>query len=82
MNINASHRKTIDKIIMSMQCPKDFECAKSDFTELRKVRDLGLTGLVECMADRGDECVFAIPFGFGHFCKCPLRVYLAKEPKI
>jgi hypothetical protein len=82
MNISASHAENIDKIKLSMKCPKAFECHKSDFSKLCKVRDLGLTGLVECLTDHQDECVFAIPFGFGHFCKCPLRVYLAKELRI
>ncbi len=82
MNITASHSENIENIKLSMQCPRAFECHKSHFAQLCKVRDLGLTDLVECMADRSNNCVFAIPFGFGHFCKCPLRVYLAKELRI
>ena len=82
MDIDESQRADIEKIRLSMECPKAFECVKSDFTKLPKVRDLGLTDMVECMAEHADDCVFAIPFGFGHFCKCPLRVYLAKELKI
>ena len=82
MEMTEAQRADIGSIIASMECPKDFECEKSNFTKLFKARDLGLTNMVECLRSDYQGCVFAIPFGSGHFCKCPLRVYLAKKLKI
>ena len=82
MELNADQRADIENIKLSMECPQGFECEKSNFTKLPKVRDLGITDMVQCLSDEPEQCTFAVPFGFGHFCKCPLRVYLARELKI
>ena len=82
MELKAGQRADIDNIKLSMDCPKGFECEQSNFTKLSEVRDLGITDMVQCLSDTPEQCTFAVPFGFGHFCKCPLRVYLARELNI
>ena len=74
-------RKKIEEIMSGMQCPKDFQCAKSGFERLCKARDFGLKNYLECLEENPPTCPFALPFGYGHFCQCPLRVYLSKKLK-
>ena len=75
-------KKQIEEIMGEMKCPKDFSCAESGFESLCKARDEGFEHYLECLEDRPSACTFALPFGYGHFCQCPLRVYLAKKLKL
>ena len=76
------HRKIIEEFSGQMKCPKDFKCAESGFENLCKARDFGLDGYLECLEDNPSRCLFALRFGNIHYCKCSLRVYLAKELNI
>jgi hypothetical protein len=71
-------RKRIEEIAPGMKCPKGFACAESGFEELCKAQDRGLESYLECLERNAWNCPFAVPFGHGHFCECPLRVYIAK----
>ncbi len=73
----------VEQIIAQMECVKDFECYKSGFERLCKVRNGGLKGHVWCMEERNVSlnCRFSLWFGDGMLCKCPLRVYIAKRLK-
>lgn len=74
-------RKKIEEIMAGMQCPKGFQCAKSGFERLCKSKDFGLENYLDCLEEIPQDCPFALPFGYGHFCQCPLRVYLGKKLK-
>ncbi len=76
------YRKKIEELIGQMQCPKDFKCAESGFENLCKARDLGLESYLECLEDNPSRCLFAQSFGNKYYCRCPLRVYLAKQLNI
>ncbi len=71
----------IEEIMAGMQCPKDFQCARSGLERLCKAKDFGLENYLECLEETPQACAFALPFGDGHFCQCPLRVYLCKKLK-
>jgi len=75
------HRERIEEIIGKIQCPKNFKCAESGFENLCKAKDIGLSAYLECHEENPQKCQFAVLFGAGYFCQCPLRVYLAKKPK-
>ena len=62
-----------------MQCPKGFKCVDSGFERLCKAKDQGLPNYLDCLEENPDSCTFALPFGYGHLCRCPLRVYIAKR---
>ena len=75
------HRKKIQEIINGMQCPKNFRCAESGFENLCRAKDFGDEQRLHCLEETSD-CSFAALYDFGikmRFCKCPLRVYLAKN---
>jgi len=79
--MNDEQRKKIDGIMAGMTCPKHFACAEKGFERLCKARDFGLDAYLECLEENPLSCPFAIPFGFSHFCQCPLRGYLARKLK-
>jgi hypothetical protein len=68
----------IQELLGQLDCPKGFPCVESDFTELCKARDIGLESFLECREAEPNSCPFSLAFGEGHFCKCPLRHYLAR----
>jgi hypothetical protein len=72
-------RKKIEKLIAGMSCPKDFKCYRSNLADLCKAKDIGLESFLECLEDNPRNCEFSISYGGGHFCRCPLRVYIAKR---
>ncbi len=75
-------RKRIEEIMAGMQCPKDFKCAENGFETLCRSEDRGVDNYLDCLEDDPDACAFSLSFGFGHYCQCPLRVFLAKNLKI
>ena len=74
--------KRIEEIKNSMQCPKDFECVACGFENLCKVRDFGDDQSLQCLEETTPPCSFAGVYDYGFlmcFCRCPLRVYIAKN---
>ena len=81
MELALDHERQIEEIMSSMDCPKDFECYKSGFDNICTAADRGLDTYADCFDEDGTTCRFKVPFGDGTFCKCPLRVYVAKNLK-
>ena len=79
MVIVQANRDQIEQIVKQMNCPRDFECYKSDFENLSDVGIVGDARMVECIEEGAQTCEFGVPFGLGVLCKCPLRNYIAKH---
>jgi len=71
----------IEKIIGEMQCPKDFKCARFSFEELCKAEDIGEDNCLECLEEGPCDCPFVVNIGYARLCRCPLRIYIAKNLK-
>ncbi len=69
----------IDKLIGQMECSKDFRCKKWGFEKLCNAVDIGLDNFLECIEEDASYCDFSFFFGNGRYCKCPVRIYLAKH---
>jgi len=80
--MNEEQKKRIEEIMAGMECEKDFECYKSGFKKIGRAKNEGLLGYVECLEDPDRLCKFKVPFRDSVFCKCPLRVYVARELQI
>jgi len=75
-------RKKIQEIIGGMQCPKNFKCAEGGFENLCRAKDFGDENYLHCLEETSPACPFAVLYDHGfqmRFCRCPLRVYLAKN---
>jgi hypothetical protein len=74
------HNKEIERIIGQMQCSKDFQCYESGFETLCKAKDVGMESYIRCLEEHPLECKLSVGFfGDRYYCKCPLRVYIAKK---
>ena len=72
------HKDAIEQIMREMECPKDFQCYRSEFVKLCKAK-IFLSGYADCLEENSELCKFSVPFGEGLFCRCPLRVYVAEQ---
>jgi hypothetical protein len=75
-------RKKIQEIIDGIQCAKNFKCAEGGFENLCKPRDFGDENSFHCLDETSPSCPFASLYDCGfqiRFCRCPVRVYLAKH---
>ena len=75
------YQKEIEDIIGQMQCPKDFRCYKDGSHNLCKAKDVGLASYVMCLNKSPNGCGFSVAYAYAHYCRCPLRVYMAKTFK-
>jgi hypothetical protein len=74
----------IQEIVDGMQCPKGFKCAEGGFENLCKAKHFGEELFLQCLEETSPPCPFAGVYAYGfqmHFCRCPLRMYLAKNLK-
>lgn len=79
MELAEEQKSQIEEICFNMNCPNDFQCYKSGFSRLCKARDIGMETFIECLEEKPETKPFSFSFGDKFFCKCPLRVYIAKE---
>jgi len=84
MQIPEKHRKEIERIMAHSECPAGFACYTSGFRNLCKAADANVEGFANCLDEsvKTQPCRFSLPFGYQYFCRCPLRVYLAKNMHI
>jgi hypothetical protein len=80
MNITQKQTEDIEEIIRSVDCPRNFECYKSGFRNLSKVKIFANGKLIECLEEDVRMCRLKFPFGAETiFCLCPLRSYIARN---
>jgi hypothetical protein len=70
--------KKLREVIGDLECPKDFKCCVEGFENLCKAEDIGLDSHLKCLEEHPVNCPFSVSFGRSYFCRCPLRVYIAK----
>lgn len=71
--------KQIEEIVEGMDCAKDFECCEDDFANVCRAKDIGIESFLECLEKNPKICEFAMPFGNAFFCKCPVRIAIARK---
>jgi hypothetical protein len=74
-----AYEKEIKQIMGEFNCPKDFICYKSGFSNLCEAEDIGLEPFLECLEKSPEECPFVLSYANVHFCDCRLRCYIAKK---
>ena len=71
----------LEKLIGDIKCPKDFKCTKSSLADLCKADDIGKEDCLECLEKKSSGCPFVINVVSARLCRCPLRIYIAKNLK-
>ena len=79
--MDEEQKRKLEELIDDLKCPKDFICYRSGLEELCKAEDIGHESFLVCRDEGGELCNFSMNYGKGLFCKCPLRIYIAKELK-
>jgi len=82
MEITENQESRIQEIMREMDCPKAFECYRSRFKNLGKVRGIGTNGFLECLSEDSQNCQFSLFSGNEVCCLCPVRIHIATEFKI
>ena len=72
------HENILEKFIERHKCPYNFVCYNSNFKELCKAKDIGMESFLVCLEEKPEECVFAMSLAGSKYCRCQLRVYIAK----
>jgi hypothetical protein len=67
------------RIARRITCAKDFECLRSGLTRLCKARLIGNSDIIECSPENKTPCDYRITFAGKSFCKCRLRLFIAKK---
>ncbi len=81
MDSKVEINRQIEEIISQMKCKKDFQCYKSGFKEICEIKDIGMPDSIICLSKLPESCEYSFAFGDSCFCKCPLRLYIAKNLK-
>ena len=68
----------IRQILGVVECNKGLLCAELMPEVLCKAKKVGNHVFMMCLEDNSN-CSFALPFGTGHVCRCPVRLYISKE---
>lgn len=81
MEMTQEHRQAMEGMARHVKCSKDFMCYKSGADNLCKARDFGMKEYIDCLEPEPHKCEFSLAFGQGYLCRCPLRIYIAKNLK-
>jgi hypothetical protein len=71
----------VEQILGGIRCPKNLQCCESGFVDICRAEDVGLDSFLKCLEGEPRDCVYSIGYGENYYCKCPLRVYIAKHLK-
>ena len=82
IELTEDQKQEIEQIKSGMECPKDFVCYKSGFRKVCEAELIAGGKLLECLEPNSLTRKFALPFGRGVFCECPLRFYAAKNLRV
>ena len=79
MDITEEIKVEVEQILKKTDCQNDFACYRSGFEDVSKANLINNGKLVECLEEKAKYCNNSFSFGNGRFCKCPLRLYIAKK---
>ncbi len=80
MEMPEAYRRTIEDIRKGMECPRAFACCQPGSQRPCPTRLVAGSKLLECLEEAKTPCRFAVDFGVGRFCECPLQVFLLENP--
>ena len=68
----------IKQVLENSTCPHGCKCYRLKLEDICKARATDLENLLECIEDNPEQCTFSMAFGGTYFCKCQVRIELAK----
>ena len=80
--MTVEQEEQIEKLMNEIECPFDFNCYKTGFTNIHKIlKDMPVLESFVETSERPPptECIYLLSFGYTYFCECPLAVYVIKH---
>jgi hypothetical protein len=75
--MDKEHKKKIEELINDH--PKDCKCYERGVGVRCKAKDVGIEWFVRCLEENALPCVYSVRYANINYCRCPLRVYIAKN---
>ena len=79
MKINKDIEIQLKQIMAVMKCSKDFECYKTGFETICKIKKYAADNLCACLEKSPQDCLKSLSYGDVYFCKCQLRLFAAQK---
>ncbi|MCJ7692006.1 MAG: hypothetical protein MUO22_01150 [Sedimentisphaerales bacterium] len=85
MKLKEEERKQLKEIMSEMSCERNFECYKCKFENCCDGKLVGEDFVKcegsnsKCSEEKRRNCDFSISFGYGFVCRCPIRIYAARN---
>ena len=76
-----AHLEEIERIIYGLRLPKNSEYYEPGVGFSCKAKDIGFDAYAECLEKGSYRCPFSLSYGCSSYCKCPSRIYIARELK-
>ncbi len=76
--MDEERRRQAERLLVERPCARGCKCYKVNLNDICKARTFGVESLLECLEEDPVNCRFAFPFGGTNFCKCGLRLEIAK----
>ena len=70
--------RTVEEIMSSMECSKDFACVKNGFQNVLQSKCFA-GRFFTCTGSNSYLCSYRLPFGYSYFCTCPLFIHSAQK---
>jgi hypothetical protein len=78
VELTPEQEETVGKIMVEMDCPKDFTCHEGTFENICRAHVYAGADLIRCLSSGGPDCPMSYAFSDDVlFCKCRLRRYVA-----
>lgn len=74
-----NNNKQNGPLMGEVKCTKNFLCAQKGFVRLCKAEDPEAENFIECHDDNPLACSHSMQFSKTFYCKCPIRVHIAKR---
>ena len=74
-----NNEKQIHAIMDEIDCSHDFQCYKKGIDNFLNFKRIIAKDIIECCLKNSSICPYSMPFGYSHFCNCPLLNYLHKK---
>jgi len=80
--MTVEQEEQIKKLMNEIECPFDFNCYKTGFTNLHKIlQDMPALEHLVLTSEQSPlpGCIYSYLCGDTYFCKCPLALYVIKQ---
>jgi hypothetical protein len=72
-------KKIVKEIMENVDCKNDFQCYRCGIEFFPKIHLKESPLICDAITKDAKYCNYSLPFGYGHFCHCPLIKFLVEQ---